>query len=85
MRRGRAAAARLAGAIALAVVAIVLPRPSFAQTPRSPTWLSSKVFSWNPTQSDVGVWETYIRVKDGSTPANQNTYGWPPRPSKEKR
>jgi hypothetical protein len=42
----------------------------------APTWQSSNVYSWHPTLSDVGTWETYIWVKDGNTPSNQNTYGY---------
>src|SRR3954453_20211605 len=42
----------------------------------APTWQSSNSYAWHPTLSDVGTWETYIWVKDGNTPANQNTYGY---------
>lgn len=42
----------------------------------APTWQAGNVYSWSPTPSDVGVWETYIWVKDGNTPANANTYGY---------
>jgi len=128
IRRSRIAAGRLAGAIALAglfLAAVVLPRPSFAQSSltltgsvgpsqvsyigtltwtasasggdpsttrysffrrrpggtwipdvNAPTWQSSNVYSWNPTLSDVGVWETYIWVKDGNTSPTANTYGY---------
>jgi hypothetical protein len=41
-----------------------------------PAWQSGSSYNWNPTLSDVGVWETYVWVKDGNTPANQNTYGY---------
>src|SRR5262249_17294787 len=42
----------------------------------NPTWQASNVYNWNPTLSDVGVWETYIWVKDANTPASMNTYGY---------
>jgi hypothetical protein len=42
----------------------------------APTWQTSSSYGWNPTASDVGVWETYIWVKDANTPANANTYGY---------
>src|SRR3954451_15839911 len=42
----------------------------------APPWQASNVYAWHPTLSDVGTWETYIWVKDGTTPANQNTYGY---------
>jgi hypothetical protein len=42
----------------------------------TPAWQSSSTFVWTPTVADVGTWETYVWVKDGNTPANQNTYGY---------
>jgi hypothetical protein len=42
----------------------------------APTWQSSNVYGWHPTLADVGVWETYIWVKDSKTAANANTYGY---------
>ncbi len=42
----------------------------------SPAWQSSSVYTWHPTLSDIGVWETYIWVKDANTPATMNTYGY---------
>ncbi|HWN41720.1 MAG TPA: hypothetical protein VNW71_05830 [Thermoanaerobaculia bacterium] len=42
----------------------------------APAWQSGSSYNWNPALSDVGVWETYVWVKDGNTPANQNTYGY---------
>ena len=42
----------------------------------SPNWTSSTTFTWRPTSSDIGTWETYIWVKDGNTPPTQNTYGY---------
>jgi hypothetical protein len=43
----------------------------------SPTWYTSNVFTWAPTQADTGAWETYIWVKDADTPASaSNGYGY---------
>jgi hypothetical protein len=42
----------------------------------APNWQSSNTPSWTPTASDAGTWEIIIWVKDGSTPANANTYGY---------
>ncbi|HEY4593226.1 MAG TPA: hypothetical protein VIJ61_12505, partial [Thermoanaerobaculia bacterium] len=42
----------------------------------APNWQSSNTLSWTPAASDAGTWEIIIWVKDGSTPANQNTYGY---------
>ncbi|HJX26479.1 MAG TPA: hypothetical protein VJ885_01095, partial [Thermoanaerobaculia bacterium] len=41
----------------------------------SPSWQSSRTFSWTPTSADVGTWEVFIWVKDAYTPSNMNTYG----------
>jgi hypothetical protein len=42
----------------------------------APAWQSSNAFTWTPSSADVGTWETYIWVKDSTTPATQNTYGY---------
>ena len=42
----------------------------------APAWQSGSSYNWNPTLSDVGVWETYVWVKDGNTPPTMNTYGY---------
>jgi len=42
----------------------------------APNWQSSNTLSWTPTAGDVGTWEIIIWVKDGATPATQNTYGF---------
>ena len=42
----------------------------------TPAWQSSNTFTWTPSSADVGTWDTYVWVKDGNTPANQNTYGY---------
>jgi hypothetical protein len=39
-------------------------------------WQSGNTFSWTPAGNDVGTWEIIIWVKDGNTPATQNTYGY---------
>jgi hypothetical protein len=41
----------------------------------SPSWQTSRTFSWTPTSADVGTWEIFIWVKDAYTPSNMNTYG----------
>jgi hypothetical protein len=41
----------------------------------SPSWQTSRNFSWTPTSADVGTWEVFIWVKDAYTPSNMNTYG----------
>lgn len=41
----------------------------------TPSWQSSRTFSWTPTSADVGTWEVFIWVKDAYTPSNMNTYG----------
>jgi hypothetical protein len=42
----------------------------------TPNWQASNVFTWTPTLADVGTWETYIWVRDDTTPAGANTYGY---------
>jgi hypothetical protein len=42
----------------------------------SPAWQTSNVLSWTPAAADAGTWEIYLWVKDGSTAANANTYGY---------
>ncbi len=43
----------------------------------SPNWQASSTYNWNPTSSDVGTWETFIWVKDGTTLSTQgNNYGY---------
>ncbi|HEV2852012.1 MAG TPA: hypothetical protein VHC97_04335 [Thermoanaerobaculia bacterium] len=42
----------------------------------APAWQASNTYTWTPTSADIGTWETYVWVKDGNTPANQNTYGY---------
>ncbi|MFL6234638.1 MAG: hypothetical protein ACJ76N_16010 [Thermoanaerobaculia bacterium] len=42
----------------------------------APAWQASNVFTWTPTVNDVGTWEIYVWVKDATTPANANTYGY---------
>jgi hypothetical protein len=32
--------------------------------------------TWTPTSSDTGTWEAYVWVRDYTTPANANTYGY---------
>lgn len=41
-----------------------------------PSWQTSPDYTWTPTASDVGTWETYVWVKDGQTPSNMNGYGY---------
>jgi hypothetical protein len=40
-----------------------------------PAWAGS-VFTWTPTAADVGAWDIYAWVRDGSTPSTMNTYGY---------
>jgi hypothetical protein len=42
----------------------------------APSWQAGNTYTWTPTSADIGTWETYAWVKDGDTPANQNTYGY---------
>ena len=42
----------------------------------SPSWQSSRDFSWTPTAAETGNWDTYVWVKDAYTPANMNTHGY---------
>jgi hypothetical protein len=34
------------------------------------------VLTWTPASTETGVWEIYVWVKDGLTPAGTNTYGY---------
>ncbi|HEX5715038.1 MAG TPA: hypothetical protein VF179_02695 [Thermoanaerobaculia bacterium] len=52
------------------------PGGTWIPSVNSPSWQPGTTFTWRPTLSDVGVWETYVWVKDGNTPASQNTYGY---------
>jgi hypothetical protein len=42
----------------------------------TPVWQTSNTFTWTPASADLGTWDIYVWVKDGNTPANQNTYGY---------
>jgi hypothetical protein len=42
----------------------------------SPAWQNSNSSSWTPAPTDTGTWETYVWVKDSTTPSSQNTYGY---------
>jgi hypothetical protein len=42
----------------------------------SPAWQASNVLSWTPLAADVATWGIVIWVRDASTPANMNTYGF---------
>jgi hypothetical protein len=42
----------------------------------APVWQSGNTFTWTPTSANVGTWEIIFWVKDGDTPATQNTYGY---------
>ncbi len=42
----------------------------------APAWQAGNVLSWTTASADVGTWEIVVWVKDGDTPANQNTYGY---------
>jgi hypothetical protein len=42
----------------------------------APAWQTSNTYTWTPTSSDTGTWDTYVWVKDGNTPAGMNTYGY---------
>ncbi len=42
----------------------------------TPAWQSSNVFSWTPAAADAGNWDTYVWVRDSTTPANMNVYGY---------
>jgi len=42
----------------------------------SPAWQTSTGFTWTPASTDTGTWEVLVWVKDSTTPANQNTYGY---------
>ena len=41
-----------------------------------PAWQSGDELTWTPDATDLGTWETYLWVKDGSTPPTTNTYGY---------
>lgn len=42
----------------------------------APNWQTGRDYSWTPSSSDVGVWETYVWVKDAYTSPTQNGYGY---------
>jgi len=42
----------------------------------SPMWQTSNQMHWTPSSAEVGTWETYIWVRDGSTPPTMNGYGF---------
>ena len=50
--------------------------PTWTPDVTAPNWQSGNTFSWTPTAGDVATWEIIIWVKDGATPATQNTYGF---------
>ncbi len=42
----------------------------------APNWQTDNRLTWTPASADTGTWEISVWVKDGSTPANANTYGY---------
>ncbi len=44
----------------------------------APAWQSGNTFTWTPTLADASgaPWEIVVWVKDATTPANANTYGY---------
>ncbi|HEY4575509.1 MAG TPA: hypothetical protein VIJ26_16140, partial [Thermoanaerobaculia bacterium] len=42
----------------------------------APNWQTSNIMSWTPTATDAGTWEIVLWVKDGTTPASANGYGY---------
>jgi hypothetical protein len=41
-----------------------------------PVWQASNTLTWTPAAADVGTWEIIVWIKEATTPANQNTYGY---------